>query len=161
MHLLEIQSEAEWQQLLDKFSAETGMPGAVYDIENNLILTTGERNTVCLDIRKNDNARATICSLSQNTLAQMARKSKLPVTDYCDAGFIKTVIPFFYGNEYLGGLTVCGDADPDSQIELPYIAEALNISLEELEKREVKENIFDKIEKTAVKYHQILTVLRI
>ena len=56
----------------------------------------------------------------------------------------------------MGGLTACGDKEPDTEIEFSYIAEELNISEDELEKRDVKTKTIDKFKKVAEKYYQLI-----
>lgn len=150
----DLKSKEDWVKVLNSFAEETGMAAALFDSENKILVTASDRNAICRHIRENMETLSAVCSLAQQDLAARTKKTKAPVTDFCDAGLLKTVIPIFYKGQYLGGITACGSYDPNDPIELQYISEMLNIPEEHLRSRKIRESSYEKVREITKRYHR-------
>lgn len=150
----DLKSNEDWQRLLTSFSEETGMAAALFNSENKILVTAADRNAICRHIREKPETLGAICSMAQQNLAMRAQKTKTPVTDFCDAGLLKTVIPIFYKGQYLGGITACGSYDPNDPIELQYISEMLEVPEEHLRTRKIRESSYEKVREITKRYHR-------
>jgi len=150
----DLKSKEDWVKVLTSFSEETGMAAALFDADDKILITASDRNSICRHIRENMETLTAVCSMAQKNMASRIQKSKTPVTDFCDAGLLKTVIPLFYKGQYLGGITACGSYDPNDPIELQYISQMLDIPQEQLRTRKIRESSYEKVREITKRYHR-------
>lgn len=157
MHIFDVKKQEEWVELLLKFSRETGMATAVFDTENNLLLTSGKRNDFCLHIKNNKQGQTSICSLAQSNIAHIAKNQRAPVVEFCDASCVKAVIPCFVGDKYVGGITACGCRVTEEPLNFEYIAELTQSPVGHLQTLDVKLIKINELETIVQKYHDLIS----
>jgi ligand-binding sensor protein len=156
MHIFDTKKEEEWIELLTNFSKETFMASAVFDTENNLLIKSGKRNDFCLHIKNYSQGQASICSLAQSNIALIAKKQMAPVIDFCDANCVKAIIPCFVGNKYVGGITACGCRITDEPLNLEYISELTESTVEQLQNFSVELTAIEDLKPVVHKYHALI-----
>ena len=152
MSVYDIRSKEEWQKILDDVCEEAGMPAALVDEKNTMMQVSGERNPLCSIIRGKKESLSFICGQTQQFMAGTAASSKQPVTDLCEAGMLKSVIPLFKDNQFIGSITVCGSSVPGEEIETFAISKSTNMNEEDISRLagSVPESSQDKIERLAL-----------
>jgi ligand-binding sensor protein len=152
MDLYDVRTEQKWQEILDGLWQESGMPAVLSDSENIVLQASGNRNPLCAKIRSIENSRSFICGQTQQFMAGTAASSKKPVTDLCEAGMLKSVIPLFRDNQFIGSITVCGSSVPGEEIETFAISKSTNMNEEDISRLvgSVPESSQDIIERLAV-----------
>ena len=131
--MYDIKSKEEWQRILDSFYQELGLPSAITDKENAVLKVSGQRNPLCSKIRSIKEASSFICSQAQQYMAESAKEKKRPVIDFCDAGMLKLVIPFFRHGAFVGTLTACGASIGGEELEAFFIEKSTKLNEQEIE----------------------------
>ena len=151
-----IKSREEWQQILDDLFEELGLPAALMDRENAVLQTSGERNPLCATIREREGSLSFICGQTQQFLSELARRTKKPVVEMCEAGLVKLVVPFFLNGVCAGNVTACGAVCPEEEIETYLIAQSTGVSEEDIEAlcQEVPEIEREKVVQAAFRLFQ-------
>jgi ligand-binding sensor protein len=127
MTLWELKSKGQWQEILDSVSGEFGIHTMLADAEGKILLESGRYNSLCSKIRANPESLTFVCSQTNKRMFHLARESKEPCNDFCEAGMYKTVITIFSDELFLGGLSACGIAVPDEPLDEFLVAKALGI----------------------------------
>jgi ligand-binding sensor protein len=109
----------KWVELEKDVNEKSGLDVNVFD-------TNGRRitdfkfwaNTLCPAIKDTDKGQSFICAVAHMNLAAIAKNTKAPVIEECDAGLIKIVVPIFVNDEFVGAVGACGacldEGEPDS-----------------------------------------------
>jgi ligand-binding sensor protein len=158
MNLYDINSEEEWQQILDDLREALSMPTALVDPQSFVLQESGERHELCKAIRDNKESLIAICAKTQKFMSKEARKTRRPVIVSCEANMSKCLIPVFSDDEFMGSVVVCGTGIPEEEITPAMIAESINRSEEEINRMiqqvpivdlekvaEVSNRVFEKI----------------
>ncbi|OPX36190.1 MAG: hypothetical protein B1H12_07545 [Desulfobacteraceae bacterium 4484_190.2] len=148
MNLYYINSEEEWQQILDDLSEALNMPTALVDPQSFVLQESGERHELCKAIRANKESLIDICARTQKFMSKEAKKTRKPVIVSCEADMTKCMIPVFSDEEFMGSVVVCGTGIPEKEITPGMIAKSINRSEEEVN-RMIKEVPFMSQEKVA------------
>jgi len=109
MHLTDILPIADWMKLEGEISEKFGIAANVFDI-NGIRITNFKNwvNRLCPVVKANEKGQSFICAVAHMNIAAQAMKNKKPVTEECDAGLVKPVVPIFVGDEFLGAICGCG-----------------------------------------------------
>ena len=109
MQLTDILPRKEWMQLEAEISEKFSIAANVFDI-NGIRITDFKNwvNRLCPVVKANPKGQSFICAVAHMNIAAQAMKNKKPVTEECDAGLIKPVVPIFVGEEFLGAICGCG-----------------------------------------------------
>ena len=148
MNLYYINSEEEWQQILDDLCEALNMPTALVDPHSFVLQESGERHELCKAIRANKESLIGICARTQKFMSKEAKETRKPVIVSCEADMTKCMIPVFSDEEFMGSVVVCGTGIPEEEITPTMIAKSINRSEEEVN-RMIKEVPFMSQEKVA------------
>ena len=109
MKLTDIYPKEGWAELEQEIWDRFGMRPRVYDTEGvGFTDLSYFGNDLCKEIQSIPKAQTFICAVAHNNMAAMARNTKEPVIEECDAGMIKVVVPIFVGEEFVGAAGACG-----------------------------------------------------
>jgi len=134
MELTDILDKDGWLKLEQDIYERSGMRTRVYNVEG--IGVTGEGgfcNKLCEEIQSVPKAQTFICAVAHNNLAMMARNSREPVIEECDAGLVKIVVPIFVGDEFVGAAGGCGKLLEDGEVDTFMVNRASDIPEERVE----------------------------
>ena len=134
MELTDILTAKKWVALEKEIYSRSGLNASVFDKEGLRITDYEEwANRLCPVIRANEKGKSFICVAAHQNIASMAMKSKKPLTEECDAGLLKLVVPIFVGDEFLGTIGGCGLLSEDGEVDTFLINRTTDIN-----EREVK-----------------------
>ena len=136
MHLTQLLPIEGWAELEREWSARSGLTPAVYDLENKRLTAFANwANELCPALRQSPQALTGICAVAQQGLAAMARSTRRPVVEECDAGLVKIVAPVFVGDELIGTVSGCGRRYPESDMDFEYLAQSSGLTAEALREK--------------------------
>ncbi|HJX33688.1 MAG TPA: PocR ligand-binding domain-containing protein, partial [Desulfatiglandales bacterium] len=111
-------SPEKWHELEKELFQRSGLNVSVFDADGSMISDYPEwANSLCPVIKDDEKGKGIICVSANNTISLIAKNSKRPVTEECDAGLLKFAVPIFSDNEFLGVITCCGLLSEDSEVE--------------------------------------------
>jgi len=118
MKLAYIVSPEKWHALEKEIFQISGLNVSVFDA-NGLMISDYPKwaNRLCPVIKDDEKGKGMICVSANNNISLIAKNSKKPTTEECDAGLLKFAVPIFSGNEFLGVITCCGLLSEDSEVE--------------------------------------------
>lgn len=118
MKLADIVSSGKWHELEKEIFQRSGLNVSVFDADGSMISGYPEwANRLCPVIKDDEKGRNMICVSANNNISLIAKNSKRPVTEECDAGLLKLAVPIFSRSEFLGVVTCCGLLSEDSEVE--------------------------------------------
>jgi len=124
MELTDIQTVEEWKKLADEIFNRYGLNGTVYKPDNfKLVKSDNWANKICPIIQGGENV--VICGASQKRISNLAIESKEPISEECEAGFMKFVVPLFVKGELLGMVGGCGCLLSGSNVDTFYLSKLL------------------------------------
>lgn len=109
MELTDICALETWAALENEIYERSGLNPAVYNTQG-IRINSNHRwpNRLCPEIKAVPKGQSFICATAHMNLANMARDSRQPVIEECDAGMVKLVVPIFVNGTYLGTAGGCG-----------------------------------------------------
>ncbi|MBN2040504.1 MAG: PocR ligand-binding domain-containing protein [Spirochaetes bacterium] len=121
---------------------KSGLNVSVFDEEGNVISSYNEwANKLCPVIKGNEKSKNVICTNANNNISMMARNSKKPVTEECDAGLLKFSVPVFADENFLGTISGCGLLPEDEGCEVDTFLLNKLAGLDENEAKELSKDI--------------------
>jgi len=110
MELSDILKQEGWLELEEKVHRKSGMNASAFNREGIRIAgpIRNWANRLCPAIKAIDKGQSFICALAQMNMAALAEKSRQPVAEECDAGFLKITIPVFVQDKFIGSFSACG-----------------------------------------------------
>lgn len=134
MELIDICPLEKWQALEDEIRARTGLNASIYDIKGYRIIPKEEfPNRLCPEIKANSKGQSFICATAHMNIAILAKESKDPVIEECDAGLIKLVVPILVGDEFVGSASGCGMLLDDGEVDTFLVNKITEMEEEHLE----------------------------
>ncbi len=125
---------AQWTEFQKNIFERSGLNVSVFDEAGAMISNYKEwANRLCPIIKNHPKGKAVICVTANNNISHMAKNSKKPVVEECDAGLLKFAVPVFSNDEYLGVISCCGLLQEGSEADTSLINKMTGISLEEAE----------------------------
>jgi len=112
-------------------------------------------NHLCPRIKSNPDSLAAICAPGNQNFMALAKLTKAPVIDECDAGFVKIAVPIFVNETFMGTAGGCGRLPEGGTVETFIIEKTTGLDEEEVAKlchglepitREQAEDMADYIE---------------
>jgi ligand-binding sensor protein len=140
MKLTDLQPLTKWVELEEDIWQRSGMRASIYDIDG--IGITGrsrQANDLCREIRATGKGQTYICAVAHQNMAAMAKTSRAPIIEECDAGLIKVVVPIFFEGEFIGAAGGCGRLLEDGEVDEFMINKTTDLSEEKIEK--LSENV--------------------
>ncbi|MGD8834696.1 MAG: PocR ligand-binding domain-containing protein [Desulfobacteraceae bacterium] len=118
MELLDLCSLEKWESLENEIRKRTGLNASVYNIEGYRIFPAEHwPNRLCPEIKAVPKGQSFICAAAHMNIALLAKSSKSPVIEECDAGLIKLVVPIFVKEEFVGAVSGCGMLLDDGEVD--------------------------------------------
>ena len=118
MELTDILDKEGWKELEQEIFDRSGLRPRVYDINGMGITGKGiYGNELCAEIQSIPKAQTFICAVAHNNMAVIARNTRAPVIEECDAGMVKVVVPIFIGDELIGAAGGCGKVLEDEEVD--------------------------------------------
>jgi ligand-binding sensor protein len=125
----------KWKELEKEFAARSGLTAVAFDAGNGRLTdATIWANELCPVIKGNPDSANQICSVAQQNMAAICKKTGRPVLEECDAGMFKLLVPIIVDGEFAGTMGGCGRLLVDGELEVDYIAEATGKPPEEIER---------------------------
>jgi len=126
MELTDLASKEQWEELEKQIHNRSGMNSCVYNNQGNRITSYMEfANEVCPAIKSYPEGIAAICATVNQYFGATLAKTKQPLIDECDAGFVKFAVPILYKGAFLGTVGGCGHLFPDGEVETFFIEKAI------------------------------------
>ena len=134
MQLTDIYPLEEWVELEQEIHDR-------FDIDSNVFNIDGIRisehkawvNKLCPAIKATDKGQSFICAVAHMNLATMAKNSKEPVVEECDAGLVKIVVPIFAKDSFVGAVGACGLLMEDGEVDSFLVNKITDIEDEKVE----------------------------
>ena len=118
MKLTDIQPLEKWAALEAAIREKSGLRARVYDVDGvGITEKSAHANDLCPEIRSTAKGLTFICAVAHQNLAAMARNTREPVVEECDAGLIKIVVPIFVGDEFVGAAGGCGLLTAEGEVD--------------------------------------------
>jgi ligand-binding sensor protein len=109
MQLLDVCPLEQWVSLENDIYERSGLNASVYDIAGIRINANHHwPNRLCPEIKARPKGQSFICATAHMNIANMARQSRAPVIEECDAGMLKLVVPIFVQDTFIGSAGGCG-----------------------------------------------------
>jgi ligand-binding sensor protein len=109
MELLDLCPLEIWVSLENDIYERSGLNASVYNTAG-IRINANPRwpNRLCPEIKATPKGQSFICATAHMNIANMAKESKAPVIEECDAGMIKLVVPIFVNGTFIGSAGGCG-----------------------------------------------------
>jgi ligand-binding sensor protein len=134
MILTDILTTEQWLEFQKNIYERSGLNVSVFDAEGTMISNYKEwANRLCPVIKGHPKGKAIICTVANNNISLMAKKSKKSVIEECDAGMLKIAVPVYKNDEYLGVISCCGLLQEGSEVDAFLIHKMTDINREEIE----------------------------
>ncbi len=134
MKLTDILPLEKWVELEKEICARSGLDASVFNVDGIRITDYKKwANQFCPAIKANEKGQSFICAVAHQNIATMARQTKAPVIEECDAGLMKAVVPIFVDDEFMGVAGGCGCFLDDGEVETFLVNKITGIDEEELE----------------------------
>jgi ligand-binding sensor protein len=118
MELLDLCPLDTWNTLEEQIRGRSGLNAAVFNLQGiRIIPTTQWPNRLCPEIKANPKGQSFICATAHMNIAMLARQSREPVIEECDAGMLKLVVPIFVRDEFVGAVSGCGLLLEDGEVD--------------------------------------------
>ena len=136
MELTDIASVEKWEEFEKEIHTRSGMNAGVYNNQWNRITSyVAFANEVCPTIKAYPEGVAAICTMANQYFGTVLAKTKQPLVDECDAGFVKFAVPILSEGVFLGMVGGCGHLLPDGEVETFLIEKAIGKDDLELDKK--------------------------
>ena len=118
MELVEICPLDTWKALEDEIHRRSGLSASVFDTEGvRIIPIKSWPSKLCAEIKANPKGQSFICAAAHMNIALMAKEKGGPVSEECDAGMIKMVVPITVRYEFVGSVSGCGLLLDDGEVD--------------------------------------------
>jgi ligand-binding sensor protein len=109
MNLTDLAPLERWLELEKAVNQRFGLDVNVFDVKGYRISDfKAWANRLCPEIKATDTGQSFICAPAHMNIARMAMRAKKTVTEECDAGLLKMVVPIFVNGEFIGAVGACG-----------------------------------------------------
>jgi ligand-binding sensor protein len=134
MELNEIAPLESWVALEKEIAARSGLNANVFNSEGIRISAFRHwNNRLCPAVKDNARGQSYICAVAHSNVSALARQSKSPLVEECDAGLVKLVVPIFLDEAFLGVVGGCGHLLEDGEVDTFMINRTTGIAEAELE----------------------------
>ena len=118
MKLTDIAPEEKWKELEEEINRRSGLDANLFNIEGYRISDCKNwANKLCPEIKATDKGQSFICAPAHMNIAVQAMKTQKAVTEECDAGLVKIVVPIFVDEEFVGAVGACGFLLDDGEVD--------------------------------------------
>jgi ligand-binding sensor protein len=127
---LDLKTDEQWDEILDRFARETEMTACLTDETGSLPRCRRDRYPLCEAIRDSQEATTFICSQTNTAMLAVVKVTLKPEIDRCEAGLIRLVVPLVRTSRLVGQVFACGLAPKDEELDPFLVARQLGISEE-------------------------------
>ena len=149
MKLTDILPLEKWVELEKQIHNRFGLNASVFD-KDGMRITDYKNwaNRLCPVVKSNEKGQSFICAVANQNMIAQAMETRKPVTEECDAGLLKLVVPIFGGDEFLGIAGGCGLLLDDGEIESFLVSKITEIDEQEIQSlsNDINRITSDKIE---------------
>ena len=134
MVLTEILALDKWIEVEKQITAKFDIDANVFDAKG-IRLTDYKNwaNPLCPEIKATDKGQSFICAVAHMNIAAQAARNKKALSQECDAGLMKLVVPVFVGDDFVGALCGCGVLPEGGEVESFLINKITGIDEAEIE----------------------------
>jgi len=124
----------QWVELEKEIHNRHGLNAAVLD-KDGMRITDYKNwaNRLCPVVKSNEKGQSFICAVANQNMMAQAMETRKPVTEECDAGLLKLVVPIFVGDEFLGIAEGCGLLLDDSEVDSFLVSKTTGIDEKEIQ----------------------------
>jgi len=134
MKLTDILPLEQWVELEKEIHNRHGLNAAVLDKDGMRITDYRNwANRLCPVVKSNEKGQSFICAVANQNMMAQAMETRKPVTEECDAGLLKLVVPIFVGDEFLGIAGGCGLLLDDGEVESFLVSKTTGIDEKEIQ----------------------------
>lgn len=134
MKLTDIMPIEKWVELEKDISSNYRLNAGVFDKDGNKITQyVSWANRLCPVVKGNEKGRSFICAVANQNMIGQAMQTKKPVSEECDAGLVKLVLPIFMDDEFLGIAGGCGRLLDTSEVDSFLVNKLTDIDQKEIE----------------------------
>jgi ligand-binding sensor protein len=135
MNITDLLPAEQWVDVEKDINERSGLCAAVFD-DKGVRVTTFVRwsNVLCPRIKGDPRGLSQVCAVANQTMSGMARQSRQPVIDECDAGMAKVVVPIYVNGEFLGTMGGCGLLLEDGEVDTFLVSKTIECTEEETER---------------------------
>lgn len=135
MELLDLCSLETWSVLEDDIFKRSQLNPAVYNTDGIRIQQNHRwPNRLCPEIKATPKGQSFICATAHMNLANMAKQSRRPVIEECDAGLVKLVVPIFVNDTFLGAAGGCGRIFDEGEVDTFLVNKMTGLEEERVER---------------------------
>lgn len=128
MTLMDWKTAEQWADILTRFACETQMAAALIDDEGIILQCQGERFPLCQAVRDHQQSLTFICGQTNTAMFAEVKKARRPITDLCEGGLLRMVVPLVWEDEVVGQVNACGLAPADEELDPFILAKQMDIS---------------------------------
>ena len=134
MKLTDILPNEKWIELEKEINNRFGLNAAVFD-RDGIRITDCKNwgNRLCPVVKANEKGQSFICAVANQNMMAQAMETRKPVTEECDAGLVKLVVPIFLGDEFLGMAGGCGLLPEDGEVDSFLVSKTTDIDEKEIQ----------------------------
>lgn len=134
MELVDLCPLETWAALENEIYERSGLNPAVFNVDG-IRINANPRwpNRLCPEIKAIPKGQSFICATAHMNIANMARQSRRPVIEECDAGMVKLVVPIFVNSTFLGGAGGCGQLLDDGEVDTFLVYKITDMEEEKIE----------------------------
>ena len=134
MKLTDILPMDQWIALERDIYERSGLDANVFNTEGIRISDYKQWvNRFCPAVKADDRGQSYICAVAHMNIAEMARQTREPVIEECDAGLLKLVVPIFVEDEFTGAVGACGLLLEGGEIDTFMVNKTLGMDEESIE----------------------------
>lgn len=135
MKLTDLQPLEKWKAFEKEIYDRSGLNSSVFNPDGIRITDFVQwSNQLCPTIKANDKGQAFICAVAHMNIAGETKQTRKYVIEECDAGFLKLVVPIFFGDDFIGAVGACGLRLDDGEVDTFLINKVTDIDDGELER---------------------------
>lgn len=134
MELTDICPLSRWETLENQIFEKFNFQGSVFN-PGGIRITQVKNwsNDLCPAIKSTEKGQTYICSVAHMNMSTIAKNTRTRVTEECDAGFSKIVVPIFHEDEFLGVAGGCGLIAEDGEVDTFAVTKITEIDEERVE----------------------------
>ena len=134
MKLTDLQSIEKWRDLITQIEAMSPLRASVYN-QSGIRIADGHGavNKLCSEIKATDKGQSFICAVAHMNMATIARNTHKPVTEECDAGIIKILVPVIVNHKFIGTVGGCGLLSEEGEVDTFMVSKTTDITEEKVE----------------------------
>ena len=134
MELTDLLSLEKWVELEKDVYERSGLDASVFNTKGIRITDYKQWvNRFCPAVKADDRGQSFICAVAHMNIAEMAKNTKEPVIEECDAGLLKLVAPIFVDDTFIGAFGACGMILDDGEVDAFMVNKTIGMDEAEIE----------------------------